>query len=101
MAALSLVSVKAVAAAAGLHTQQQQQQQPRGVQSGRIFKSEGLSLPSDRMALKSAFHNGGGGGSSGLLIGSQGVDASIAAVRSRVTMRVATTKGAYICRDCG
>jgi rubredoxin len=103
MAALSLVSVKAVAAAAaaGLHTQQQQQQQQHGVQSGRIFKSEGLSLPSDRMALKSAFHNGGGGGSSGLLIGSQGVDASIAAVRSRVTMRVATTKGAYICRDCG
>jgi hypothetical protein len=78
-----------------------QQQQQRGVQSGRIFKSEGLGLPSDHMAFKSAFHNGGGGRSSGLLIRSQGVDASIAAVRFRVTMRVATTKGAYICRDCG
>lgn len=53
----------------------------------------GLRLNSDRLALKSAFYNGG---SAIALVETE----SSAGGGSRINMRVAS-KGAYICKDCG
>lgn len=54
----------------------------------------GLRAPSDRMALKSAFSNGGNAFSAAVVMPETG------SVPPRITMRAAS-KTAYICKDCG
>ncbi|KAG0581760.1 hypothetical protein M758_3G004600 [Ceratodon purpureus] len=56
----------------------------------------GLRAPLDRMALKSAFSNGGGAFSTAVAM----PDVGAASVPPRVSMRAAA-KTAYICQDCG
>ena len=55
----------------------------------------GLRVPSDRMALKSAFNNGGGAFSAAVAMPELAASAP-----PRITMRAAA-KTAYICQDCG
>jgi len=56
----------------------------------------GLRAPSDRMALKSAFNNGGNGFSAAVVM----PETAAGAVPPRISMRAAA-KTSYICRDCG
>jgi hypothetical protein len=56
----------------------------------------GLRAPSDRMALKSAFNNGGGAFSAAVAM----PEGATGSAPPRITMRAAA-KTAYICRDCG
>jgi len=56
----------------------------------------GLRAPSDRMALKSAFNNGGNGFSAAVVM----PETAAGAVPPRISMRAAA-KTSYICKDCG
>ncbi|CAM6100013.1 unnamed protein product [Calypogeia fissa] len=56
--------------------------------------SAGLRLNNDRLALKSAFYNGGSA------IAVPETEGAAGGGGGRINMRVAA-KGAYICRDCG
>jgi hypothetical protein len=63
-----------------------------GAVKGAATSSAGLRLNNDRLALKSAFSNGG---SAIAVPETEGANGG-----GRINMRVAS-KGAYICRDCG
>eukprot|EP01018_Ginkgo_biloba_P001874 Gb_41477 [translate_table: standard] len=65
----------------------------RGNASSQLQAGQGLRLPADKYALKSAFTNGA-------VSSLQLLPQTDGASPPRITMRV-TSKQAYICRDCG
>lgn len=65
---------------------------PHGQKLSGLGQVKGLRAPSDRMALKSAFNNGG----NAVLL----MPLTAGSAPPRITMRAAA-KTAYICKDCG
>lgn len=77
----------------------ERQRSARRTKTSGLLQGEavrGLRAPSDRMALKSAFNNGGGAFSAAVAM----PEGATGSAPPRITMRAAA-KTAYICLDCG